>query len=45
MKNKIVHGKSGKTNQPNFCCAITISPKFSEPANKITGKINKLKET
>ena len=45
IKNKIVQGNNGKINQPNFCCAITISPKFNEPANKITGKINILKET
>jgi hypothetical protein len=45
IKNKIVQGNNGKINQPNFCCAITISPKFNEPANKITGKISILKET
>jgi len=45
MKKRIAQGKRGKTNQPNFCWVTTISPKFKEPANKITGNINRLNET
>jgi hypothetical protein len=39
------HGKRGRKNQPVFSCAVTISVKFRDPANKITGKIKRPSET
>jgi hypothetical protein len=45
MKKTIAQGNSGNTNQPVILCTYTISPKFKDPANSITGKIQKLIET
>lgn len=45
IKNIIAQGNNGKTNQQVFACAITISVKFKEPANNITGNNNKPKDT
>src|SRR6201992_4025085 len=33
IKNITAHGKSGRTNQPVFSCAATISVKFKDPEN------------
>jgi hypothetical protein len=45
IKNIIAHGNNGKTNQTVRPCAATMSIKFNEPANKITGKIKRPNET
>jgi len=45
MKKIIAHGNRGKTNQPVILCTCTMVPRFKDPANKITGKIQKLMET
>jgi len=45
MKKIIAHGNKGKTNHPVMLCIKTISPKFNDPANKITGKIHNPIET
>jgi hypothetical protein len=45
IKNIIAHGNNGNTNHPVISCAITISVKFNDPANKITGNNNNPKET
>jgi hypothetical protein len=45
MKNIIAQGNKGKTNQPNFSCAATISVKFNDPDKTTTGKIKIPKET
>jgi hypothetical protein len=45
IKNIIAQGQRGKTNQPVFSCAVTISVKFKDPENKITGKIKRPNET
>jgi hypothetical protein len=45
IKNITAHGKRGIKNQPVFSCALTISVKFKDPENKITGKINSPSET
>jgi len=44
-KNITAHGKRGKTNQIVFSCAATISVKFKDPENKITGRIKSPNET
>jgi hypothetical protein len=45
IKNIIAQGNNGNTNHPVIACAITISVKFKEPANNITGNNNKPNDT
>jgi len=45
IKNIHAHGNKGKKNHTVRFCAITISVKFKEPANKIIGNNNKPNET
>jgi hypothetical protein len=45
IKNIIAQGNKGNTNQIVRSWAATISVKFKEPDNKITGKIKRPKET
>jgi len=45
IKKIIAHGNKGKTNQPVILCIKTISPKFKEPAKRITGKTHNPIET
>jgi hypothetical protein len=45
IKNITAQGNNGKKNQPTFPCAVTISVKFNEPANKMTGNNNNPSET
>ena len=45
IKNIMAQGNKGKQNQPVRSWAATISVKFKDPANKMTGKIKRPKET
>jgi hypothetical protein len=45
IKNITIHGNNGKKYQPVVCCAITISVKFKDPDNNITGNNNNPNDT
>jgi hypothetical protein len=45
IKNITAQGNNGKKNHTVRSCAATISLKFKDPANNITGRMRMPKET